>query len=92
MVRTQLIEKSKQDTLDKIIAVGEYYYNTHVELFSLSGSKWQIKKGYEYSKDISYYAILAFEKKFIIFGGFHTRLRDPKNKLRKVLTNQDNKM
>ena len=83
MVRTQLIEKSKQDTLDKIIAVGEYYYNTHVELFSLSGSKWQIKKGYEYSKDISYYAILAFEKKFIIFGGWSGK--------RKVLINQDTK-
>ena len=82
MVRTQFIEILKHHTLDTLIAVGDWgYEHAHVELFSLSSSKWQNKKDYPYSKDISKYSILAVEKKFIIFGGFNSK--------RKVLTNQD---
>ena len=81
MVRTQFIEKLKHYTLDTLIAVGDYVDHTHVELFSLSSSKWQIKNDYPYSKDINSYSILAVERKFIIFGGYSRK--------RKVLTNQD---
>ena len=81
MVRTQFIEKLKHHTLDTLIAVGDADDHTHVELFSLSSSKWQNKKDYPYSKDIFRYSILAVERKFIIFGGFSRK--------RKVLTNQD---
>ena len=74
MVRTKFIEKLKQHTLDTLIAVGDGDRHggghSHVELFSLSSSKWQIKKDYPYSKDIYHYSILAVERKFIIFGGF----------------------
>ena len=80
MVRTQFIEKLKHHTLDTLIAVGAYAH-THVELFSLSSSKWQIKKDYPYSEDIHWYSILAVEKKFIMFGGWSYK--------RKVLTNQE---
>ena len=71
----------KHHTLDTLIAVGSYDDPIHVELFSLSSSKWQIKKDYPYSEDIYSYSILAVERKFIIFGGFSDK--------RKVLTNQD---
>ena len=83
MVRTQFIEKLKHYTLDTLIAVGDTISQTHshVELFSLSSSKWQNKKDYPYSKDICRYSILAVERKFIIFGGYSWK--------RKVLTNQD---
>ena len=80
MVRIQFIEKLKHHTLDTLIAVGKPGHN-HVELFSLSSSKWQIKKDYPYSKRIDYYSILAVERKFIIFGGYSYK--------RKVLPNQD---
>ena len=79
MVRTQFIEKLKHHTLDTLIAVGDRDTHTHVELFSLSSSKWQNKKDYPYSEDISSYSILAVEKRFIIFGGWSSK--------RKVLTN-----
>ena len=78
MVRRQLIGKIKHYTLDKLIAVGNWDKHSHVELFSLASSKWQIKKDYPYSKEISGYSILAAEKRFIIFGG---------RSKRKVLTN-----
>ena len=81
MVRTKFIEKLKHHTLDTLIAVGDRNGHTHVELFSLSSSKWQNKKDYPYSEDICFYSILAVERKFIIFGGW--------SKKRKVLTNQD---
>ena len=79
MVRTKFIEKLKHHTLDTFIAVGNRSEHNHVELFSLSSSKWQTKKDYPYSKDISSYGILAAEKKFVIFGGWSDK--------RKVLTN-----
>ena len=81
MVRTKFIEKLKHHTLDTLIAVGDGSYprHSHVELFSLSSSKWQSKKDYPYSEDISSYSILAVEKRFIIFGGCSSK--------RKVLTN-----
>ena len=79
MVRTQCIEKLKHHTLDTLIAVGDFNVHNHVELFILSSSKWQIKKDYPYSKDISHYSILAVEKFFVIFGGFRSK--------RKGLTN-----
>ena len=82
MVRTKVIEKLKHHTLDTLIAVGDWRNeHNHVELFSLSSSKWRNKKDYPYSKDIYYYSILAVERKFIIFGGRSFK--------RKVLTNQD---
>ena len=83
MVRTKVIEKLKHHTLDTLIAVGhdDYDSHSHVELFSLSSSKWQNKKDYPYSEDIYKYSILAVERKFIIFGGYSWK--------RKVLTNQD---
>ena len=46
MVRAQLIEKLKHNTLDTIIAVGHRMHPTHVELFTMSDSKWDIKKDY----------------------------------------------
>ena len=81
MVRTQFIEKLKHHTLDTLIAVGDAGGHSHVELFLLSSSKWQIKKDYPYSKDIFGYSILAVERKFIIFGG--------KSYIRKVLKSQN---
>ena len=87
-VRTQFFEKLKHKVLDTLIAVGHYAsdkdYNNHVELFTLSSSKWRIKRDYPYSMDIHWYSILAVEKKFIIFGG--------KSYIRKLLTNQDIKI
>ena len=52
-VRTQLFKKLKHFTLDTLIAVGEWGEHTHVELFTLSNSKWQIREDYPFSKDIS---------------------------------------
>ena len=83
-VRTQLFKKLKHFTLDTLIAVGEWGEHTHVELFTLSNSKWQIREDYPFSKDISAYSILAVEKKFIIFGGYC--------KKRKVLINSSIKV
>ena len=79
---------------DTLIAVGgakpgskgAYYEHTHAELFTLSSSKWQIKKEYPYSKQITLYSILAVEKMFIIFGGSRWK---GEVLTRKVLTNQD---
>ena len=71
----------KNETLDTFIAVGSFDHHANVELFTLSSSKWQIKKKYDYTIDISQYAILAVEKKFYIFGGRSAET--------KVLTNQD---
>ena len=75
MVRAQLIQKLKHFNSDKFIAVGNGFIlseHNKVELFTLTSSKWQIKKEYSINnlKDISWYSILAAEKKFIIFGGF----------------------
>ena len=81
MVRSKLIVNLKHDTLDTLIAIGDAKYHNHVELFSLSSSKWENKKDYPYSKDIYSYSILAVENKFIIFGGW--------SHIRKVLANQD---
>ena len=64
-----------------MIAVGAWNSHTHVELFTLDSSTWQNKTDYPYTEDIYEYAILAAEKKFIIFGG--------KSWKRKVFTNQD---
>ena len=70
-VRSSFSEKSKHYPLDKLIAVGDLMNaHNHVELFTLSRSKWKIKKDYPYSKDISYYSILPVQKTFIIFGGY----------------------
>ena len=73
MVRTQFNAKLKHHTLDTLIAVGHWASSfdkhNHVELFTLSSSKWLIKKDYPYFMDIHAHSILAFEKKFIIFGG-----------------------
>ena len=68
-----------------MIAVSEHNNqgHNHVELFKQSITKWQTKKDYPYTKDISRYSILAIEKKFIIFGGYTFE--------RKVLTIQDRK-
>ena len=52
--------------------------HSHVELFTLSNSKWQNKRDYNFTNDIYAYSILALEEKFIIFGGL----------TRKVMTNQ----
>ena len=81
MVRTQFIEILKHHTLDTLIALGDYHDHSHVELFTLSNSKWQVKTDYPYSKDIYYHSILAVEKNFIIFGG--------RSMKRKVLINQE---
>ena len=51
------------------------------ELFQLSSAKWQIKNTYPYSMDIYMFSIIAFEKKFIIFGG--------RSLYRTVLKNRD---
>ena len=80
-VRTQFIEQLKHHTLDTLIAVGSYNGHSHLELFSLASSKWQIKEDYPYSKNIYKYSILAVKRKFIMFGGWSDK--------RKVLTNQD---
>ena len=70
-VRTRLFDKLRQLTLETIIAVGDFSVeHNHVELFTMSDAKWQIKEDYAYANDIGYYSILAVEKKFIIFGGF----------------------
>ena len=83
MVRAQLIEKLKHNTLDTIIAVGHRMHHTHVELFTMTDSKWDIKKDYPYTTDISFYSLMAVEKTFILFGGYSYQ--------RGVLTNRDKK-
>ena len=87
MVRTQLVAELKDFTLDTIIAVGDYDPphdgHTHVELFTLSSSKWETKKHYPYSMDIARCSILAVEKKFMTFGGWSDK--------RKALTKFVNK-
>ena len=70
----------KHDTLDTLIAVGDWDHS-HVELFTLSRLKWQKKNDYPYWSRICLYSILAFEKKFIVFGGMSAN--------RKVLKNKD---
>ena len=59
----------KFDSLDTFIAVGTWAYHNHVELFTLTSSKWQAKKDYPFAPDICSYSILTVEKKFILFGG-----------------------
>ena len=75
------------NTLDTLIAVGGYRTikntagpvsmpgHSHVELFTLSNSKWQNKRDYPL-KSIYSYSILAVESKFIIFGGKTDRNND----------------
>ena len=85
MVRTRFTEKSKLYNLDTLIAVGMYFPSgghSHTELFTLSSSKWKNKKSYPHY-DIHSYSILAFEKKFILFGGWSDK--------RKALTKFVNK-
>ena len=79
-----LFKKFKHDTLDTLIVVGDNGLPSHTELFTLSSSKWQIKKGYPYSKNIYQYSILTVEKNFIIFGGHQNKM--------KVLNNQEKVM
>ena len=67
-----------------MIVVGDNGLPSHTELFTLSSSKWQIKKGYPYSKNIYQYSILTVEKNFIIFGGHQNKM--------KVLNNQEKVM
>ena len=73
------LQFEKNYTLDTFIAVGhsDWKDNTgngkdahsRVELFSLTSSIWQNKKDYPYAMNICFFSILAFQKKFIIFGG-----------------------
>ena len=79
MVRKQFIEKLKHDTLDTLIAVGHFQFNSRVEIFSLSTSKWQTKSDFPYSEDITGFSILSMNKNFFTFGGFSYK--------RKALTN-----
>ena len=81
MARTNFIENLKQQILDTLIAAGgaDKPDHSHVELFSLSSSKWQNKADYP-STRLRRYSILAVEKKFILFG--------EKTEKRKVLINQ----
>ena len=68
----------KNYTLDTFIAVAAYNEKPDgdkVEQFTLSSSYWEYKKSYPYSINLGYYSILAFDKKFIIFGGLSEKMK-----------------